>query len=69
MREFRPFKFWIPEIMNRLRLPDFIMRKSRRGEIAALLKQGRRDGIPLNRRCEWYAPLLEKILSRAPKRK
>lgn len=68
-RDWRPLRFWLPEILNRLKLPECIMRKARRDEVANLLKQARRDGIILRRDCWVYGPSLREVLKRAPKRK
>ena len=60
---FRPLKWWLPELMNLLRLPDSICRKWRRAEVAETLRTARREGV-------YVWPYFRKKLSaRAPKKK
>lgn len=68
-KEFRPFRFWIPEVLNRLRFPGCILRKIRRGEVANVLQQARKDGLKLRRGCLVYGPSVQRILARAPKKR
>jgi len=68
-RDWRPFRFWLPETLNRLRFPDFIMYQSRRDEVAAVIRQARLDGIVLRRDCYVVDPCLRELFKRAPRRK
>ncbi len=56
-------------MLNRLRFPDFIMHQARRDEVAAVIRQARRDGIVLRRDCYVFGPYLRDLFKRAPRRK
>lgn len=60
---FRPFKWWLAEIINRSNLPSFIFRKYRRNEVAESIIQARKDGFGY---CKY---MLKDIARRAPKKK
>lgn len=61
----RPLRWWPAEIMRHLRLPDSVFPHYRRDEIAHLLKDGKRRGVPVTR----WQPAISQLLARAPKRK
>ena len=69
MQKLRPIRFWLPELLNRFRFPDCIMREARRNEVAEVIHQARRDGIVLRRDCYVVGPYLRDLFKRAPRRK
>jgi hypothetical protein len=59
-------RYWLPEIINRLRLPEWVLPRARRSEIAAAIVDARRRGLG------WVFRLntdtAQKIRARAPRR-
>lgn len=57
-RRFRPLRWWLPELLNRLELPGAVCRRWRRNEVAALLREARSLGIRFgkHRRTEHRGP-------------